>query len=65
MASGTLKIKLSMKCPEVNGFIARLEELKAAGELTGEEAREEIFAFGVEHQDCPTCKKEHNDEAAS
>jgi len=65
MASGTVKIKLSMKCPEVNGFIARLEEMKVGGEITGEEARDEIFAFAEEHQDCPTCKKEHDDGQAS
>jgi hypothetical protein len=51
-----MTIKLSLSCPEVNGFLARIEELQSEGALTNKQVHDEVAAFAEEHAGCPTCK---------
>jgi len=49
------QVKGSLQCPEVNGFVAALEE---ADEMTDAEINEAVKGFNEFHAGCPTCEKE-------
>jgi len=50
--------KLNMQCPEVNGFLASIEERLQSRELTPRQSVDEVAQYTEEHvKDCPTCAK--------
>jgi hypothetical protein len=56
--------KLSMQCPEVNGFLARIEEMISEGELSPKKAMDEVAKYTEEHvKECPTCAKMNADNS--
>lgn len=55
--------KLSMQCPEVNGFMAALEEALFEGEITKKAAQKALRDFRREHLSadiCLCCQPERN-----